>query len=137
MNDIKNTGVKIQLDREIEMVFSLNVMSDAVKKYGKMDNLLNDSGKDLEVTKWLVVQMVNEGIEIYNDNHPDNKQPLYDERKLCRYVQGLGGFGVLQQKVQEAILQGLPADRVQQVEELGKNLIAAQSQMNRKQRRKK
>lgn len=137
MNDVKNTGVKIQLDREIEMVFSLNVMSDAVKKYGKMDNLLNDSGKDLEVTKWLVVQMVNEGIEIYNDNHPDNKQPLYDERKLCRYVHGLGGFDVLQQKVQEAILQGLPADRVQQVEELGKNLIAVQSQMNRKQRRKK
>lgn len=141
MSDIKDTGVKIQLDIEREMVFTLNVQSDAVSKFGKMDNLLNDSAKNLEITKWLAVQMVNEGIEIYNDSHPDNKQQLIDERKLCRYVHGLGGFDVLQQKVKEAILKGLPADRVQQVEELGKNLIAAQSQtkpnMNREQRRKK
>lgn len=135
MNDIKDPGVKIQLDVEREMVFTLNVQSDAIAKFGKMDNLLNDSSKNLEVTKWLAVQMVNEGIEIYNDCHPDNKQQLYDERKLCRYVHGLGGFDVLQQKVQEAMLKGLPADRIQQVEELGKNLIAAQSQTitNRKQ----
>ncbi|WP_027628113.1 hypothetical protein [Ruminiclostridium cellobioparum] len=141
MRDIKDTGVKIQLDIERELVFSLNVMSDAVEKYGKMDNLLNDSAKSLEVAKWLAVQMVNEGIEIYNDNNPNDKQSLIDERKLCRYVHGFGGFNVLQQKVQEAMLKGLPADRVQQVEELGKNLIAAQSQtkpkMNREQRRKK
>ena len=139
MSDIKDMGVKIQLDVMREMVFTLNVQSDAVEMFGKMDNLLNDSSKNLEVTKWLAVQMVNEGIEIYNDSHPDDKQGLYDERKLCRYVHGLGGFDVLQQKVQEAMLKGLPADRVQQVEELGKNLIAAQSQtmMNRKQRRQK
>lgn len=137
--DIKGTGIKIQLDIERELVFSLNVMSDAIEKFGKMDNLLNDSAKNMEVAKWLAVQMVNEGIEIHNDLYPDNKHPLIDERKLCRYVHGLGGFEVLQQKVQEAILKGLPPDRVQQVEELGKNLMAAQSQTmtNRMQRRQK
>ncbi|EMS74039.1 hypothetical protein [Ruminiclostridium cellobioparum] len=131
MSDIKNTSVKVMLDEERELVFTLNVMSDAINKYGRMDNILNDSANNLEVTKWLAVQMVNEGVEIWNDKNPDKKQ-LYDERKLCRYVQGLGGFGVLQQKVQEAILKGLPEDKVRQVEEIGKNLMAVQNQSEKK-----
>lgn len=132
MSDIKNTGVKVMLDEERELVFTLNVMSDAINKYERMDNILNDSANNLEVTKWLAVQMVNEGIEIWNDKNPNDKKQLYDERKLCRYVQGLGGFGVLQQKVQEAILKGLPEDKVRQVEEIGKNLMAVQNQNEKK-----
>lgn len=135
MSDLTNTGVKIMLDEERELVFSLNVMSDAVDKFGKMDNILNDSANNLEVAKWLAVQMINEGIEIWNDKHPDRKKELIEERKLCRYVVGLGGYQVLQEKVQEAILKGLPDNKVKEVEEMGKNLIAVQS-MNREQRRK-
>lgn len=132
MSDIKDTGIKVMLDEERELVFTLNVMSDAIDKYGRMDNILNDSAKNLDVTKWLAVQMVNEGVEIWNDKNPNDKKQLYDERKLCRYVQGLGGFGVLQQKVQEAILKGLPEDKVRQVEEIGKNLMAVQNQSEKK-----
>lgn len=127
MSNIKNLGVKITLDREREMVFSLNVLDACIEKFGEMDNLLNDSANDLKVAVWLGVQMLNEGAEIHNDNHPDDKIPPIDEAKLKRYVSGLGGIREFQIKVQEAILKGLPEDAVQQVVELGEK-IAAQRQ---------
>ena len=88
--------------------------------------------------------MLNEGAEVHNENHLDNKIPLIDEAKLKRYVSGLGGIRELQQKVQEALLKGLPEEAVQQVVELGEQ-IAVQRQkqtqngatMNRAQRRTK
>lgn len=122
-------GVKITLDIERELVFNLNVLDACIEKYGKMDDVLNSTAKDMEATRWLAVEMLNEGAEIFNDLHPDNKVPLIDEAKLKRYVIGLGGIADLQKKVQEALLKGLPADAVEQVEEMGKNLIAARSGM--------
>ena len=134
-------GIKITLDIERELVFNLNVLDACVEKYGKMDDILNNTAKDMEATRWLAVQMLNEGAEIHNDLHSDNKIPLIDEAKLKRYVIGLGGISELQKKVQEAILKGLPRDAVEAVEEMGKNMIAAQSgktqKPNRAQRRAK
>ena len=145
MSEMRNLGVKITLDREREMVFSLNVLDACVEKFGKMDDLLNDAANDLKATIWLAVQMLNEGAEIHNENHPDDKIPPIDEIKLKRYVSGLGGIKELNAKVQEAVLKGLPEESVQQVVELGEQ-IAAQRQkqtqngettMNRVQRRAK
>jgi cobalamin biosynthesis Co2+ chelatase CbiK len=134
MSELKNPGVKITLDIEREMVFSLNVLDACIEKYGKMDDMLNNTSKDLSATVWLATQMCNEGAEIHNDMFPDNKIPLIDESKLKRYVNGLGGIRDLQQKVQEAILKGLPEEAVQQVVEMGEQIAV---QMNRKQRRAK
>jgi cobalamin biosynthesis Co2+ chelatase CbiK len=132
MSEQKNMGIKITLDIEREMVFSLNVLDACIEKYGKMEDMLNTMN-DLEATKWLALQMLNEGAEIYNDMHPDNKIPLIDETKMKRYVSGLGGIRELQSKVTEAILKGLPPEAVAQVEEIGKNLIAARSEMQQTQ----
>lgn len=137
-------GVKITLDREREMVFNLNVLDACIERFGKMDNILNDTAKDMEATRWLAVQMLNEGAEIHNDMHPDDRIPLIDESKLKRYTCGLGGIAELTRKVQEAMLKGLPEDQVKAIEEYGKNLMAAQRKnqtsngttMNRAQRRK-
>lgn len=146
MSSLRNIGVKITLDIEREMVFNLNVLDACIEKYGKMDDVFSTAANDHEATRWLAIQMLNEGAEIHNDEHPDNKIPLIDEKKLKRYVSGLGGIIELQKKVQEAILKGLPEEAVQEVEEIGKNLMAAQRKngqiengesMNRAQRRAK
>ena len=139
MSELKNTGVKITLDIEREMVFSLNVLDACVEKFGKMDNVLNDSAKDMKTTVWLAVQMCNEGAEIHNDMHPDSKIPMIDEAKLKRHVSGLGGIRDLQLKVQEAMLKGLPEEAVEQVIEMGEQIAAQMSKQtaNRAQRRVK
>jgi len=128
-------GVDITLDRERELVFNLNVLDACIEKFGRMDDILNNTAKDLEATRWLAVQMLNEGAEIHNDLYPDNKIPLIDEVKLKRYTVGLGGIAELQKKVQEALLKGLPADQVTVIEDMGKNLMAAQSGTNGKKNR--
>lgn len=138
MSELKKMGIPITLEIERELVFNLNVLDACIEKYGKMDDVLNSTAKDTEATRWLAVQMLNEGAEIHNDFHPDNKIPLVDEAKVKRYTIGLGGITELQKKVQEALLKGLPPDAVEAVEEMGKNMIAAQSgtmKPNRTQRR--
>jgi cobalamin biosynthesis Co2+ chelatase CbiK len=137
MSEMKNMGVKITLDIEREMVFNLNVLDACIDKFGKMDDILNNTAKDMEATRWLAVQMLNEGAEIHNDMHPDQKICLVDEARVKRYTCGLGGIAELQKKVQEAMLKGLPEEQVKAIEEYGKNLMAAQSQTkaNRQQRR--
>ncbi len=134
-------GVPISLDINRELVFSINVLDACVERYGKMDDVLNNTSNDLKATVWIAAQMLNEGAEIYNEQHPDNKIPFIDEAKIKRYTSGLGGITELQRKVQEALLKGLPADAVEQVEEMGKNMMAAQSgtiqKMNRSKRRNK
>lgn len=135
---MRNLGVKINLDIEREMVFNLNVLDACIDKFGQVDDIFQEMAKR-ESLYWLAVQMLNEGAEIYNENHPDNKIPLIDESKLKRYVSGIGGFRDLQLKVQEAILKGLPEESVQQVKELGEQIAAqmakSQKTMNKTQRR--
>jgi hypothetical protein len=87
-----------------------------------MDNILNDAFRNVKTLKWLAVQMLNEDAEIWNEEHPDNPKPLLDEKKLGRLVVGIGGVNELQKKVQEAMLKGLPEDKIQQVEKWPKNL---------------
>lgn len=123
---MRQLGVPINLDIERHLIFNLNVMDKCIEKYGKMDDILSIS--DLKEVRWLAVEMLNEDAEIWNDEH-DEKKPLMDEKRLNRYVDGIGGLSELQQKVNAAILKGLPKEAVQEVEEVAKNLIAAQSQM--------
>ena len=136
MSDIKNMGIAIILDVERNLIFNLNVLEKCVEKFGSMDEMLNKPMADLTATRWLAVEMLNEDAEIWNEDHPDNIKPLLNEKKLARLTDGLGGIRELQAKVNQAMLKGLPEDKVREVEEVGKNLIAAQNlKMNRSQRR--
>lgn len=123
---MRQLGIPITLDVERNLIFNLNVLEKCVEKYGKMEDILNLS--DLQEVKWLAVQMLNEDTEIWNDDHPDDKKTFLDEKKLSRCVDGIGGLRELQQKVNEAMLKGLPQEAVNEVEETAKNLIAVQSQ---------
>jgi len=131
MSDMKSMGVPITLDVERHLVFNLNVLEKCVDKFKDMNKLLNLN--NISEIKWLAVQMLNEDAEIWNEEHPDNPKPILNEKQLGRYVIGVGGLNELQKKVQEALLQGLPAEAVEEVEEkakeIEKNLIAAQRKM--------
>lgn len=135
MSDMKNLGVPISLDSERNLIFSLNVLEKCIDRYKNMNNILNGAFENISEIKWLAVQMLNEDAEIWNEEHEEKKQ-LLTEDKVGRYVAGMGGIVELQNKVREAMFKGLPQDKVQEVEEMaeevGKNLIAAQSQKNQK-----
>jgi hypothetical protein len=119
-------GVTITLDIERNLVFNLNVLEKCVEKYGSMDDVLN-LYSNLTDFKWLGIQMLNEEIEEWNDDHPDQQKPLLTEKQLGRMLDGVGGITEFQSKIREAMLKGLPVEKVAEVEELEKNLIAAQS----------
>lgn len=124
MSDLRNMGIPITLDVERSLIFNLNVIEKCIDRFGAMDDILN--AVDIKTVKWIAVQMANEDAEIWNKNNPDNKKPLLDEEELGRYVIGINGLNELQLKVREAMLLGLPAEQVQEVEEIEKNLMTVQ-----------
>jgi hypothetical protein len=125
--DIKNLGVKVTLGgEEHSLIFNLNVLEKCLAKYEKMDIVLN-LYSNLSDYKWLGAQMLNEETEAWNEDHPDDQKPLLTEQQVGRMLDGVGGINEFQAKIREAMLKGLPHDKVAEVEELEKNLIAAQS----------
>lgn len=124
MSDLRNMGIPITLDIERSLIFNLNVIEKCIDRFGAMDDILN--AVDIKTVKWIAVQMANEDAAIWNKNNQDNKKPLLDEEELGRYVIGINGLNELQLKVREAMLLGLPAEQVQEVEEIEKNLMTVQ-----------
>ena len=139
MSDIKRLGIPITLDCERNLIFNINVLELCIEQFGSIENMLNEPFNDLAESVWLAVAMLNEDAEIWNEEHPDAKKSLVDEKKIKRYTDGVGGIKELGQKIREALLKGLPADKVAEVEEVEKNLIAVQGgtklKLNRAQRR--
>lgn len=127
-------GVKITLyktkgDAEIplegELIFNLNVLEKCLEKYSKMDDILN-AFSNIRAAKELGVLMWNEAAEIWNEEHEQKREHI-TEKELGRMLDSIAKINEFQEKVREALLSGLPKERVQEVEELEKNLIAAQS----------
>lgn len=89
------------LDEETKkypIIFTLNVMETIQKKYGSMDawkeNIFTKD-KDVEpnVKDLLfgLTEMVNEGIEIFNEENPDaEKLPLVNSKQVGRVVTKIG-----------------------------------------------
>ena len=127
---MKDYGVPITLDCERNLVFNLNVLEQCVEKYNKMDNVLN-AFANIKAAKEIGVMMLNEDAEIWNEEHPENPKPLLTEKQLGRLLNSITKINEFQEKVRQAMLNGLPQEQVQEVEEMTedieKNLIAAQS----------
>ena len=131
-------GVPITLykrkDEEIiplegELVFNLNVLEECVEKYSKMDDILN-AFSNIKAAKEIGTLMWNEAAEIWNEEH-EEKRELITEKQLGRMLNTIKKINEFQQKVRQALLSGLPEDQVQVVEEVEKNLIAAQRKMKK------
>jgi hypothetical protein len=112
-----------------ELIFNLNVLEGCVERYSKMDDVLN-AFSNVKAAKEIGTLMWNESAEIWNEEH-EEKRELITEKQLGRMLDSITKINEFQEKVREAMLKGLPEDQVQEVEEavddLGKNLIAAQS----------
>ena len=126
---MKDYGVPITLDCERNLVFNLNVLEQCVEKYNKMDNVLN-AFANIKAAKEIGVMMLNEDAEIWNEEHPENPKPLLTEKQLGRLLNSITKINEFQEKVRQAMLNGLPQEQVQEVEEMTedieKNMIAAQ-----------
>lgn len=135
---MKNYGVPFTLykrkDEEIiplegELVFNLNVLEECVEKYSKMDDILN-AFSNIKAAKEIGTLMWNEAAEIWNEEH-EEKREVITEKQLGRMLDSIEKINEFQQKVRQAMLSGLPQDQVQVVEEVEKNLIAAQRKMKK------
>lgn len=124
----KNKGGK-SIPIEGELVFNLNVLEECVEKYSKMDDILN-AFSNIKAAKEIGTLMWNEAAEIWNEEHED-KREVITEKQLGRMLDTIDKINDFQQKVRQALLSGLPQDQVQVVEEVEKNLIAAQRKMKK------
>jgi CRISPR/Cas system CSM-associated protein Csm2 small subunit len=115
---------------EGELIFNLNVLEECVDKYNKMDDILN-AFSNIKAAKVIGTLMWNEAAEIWNEEH-EEKRPRISEKQLGRMLDTIEKINEFQQKVRQAMLSGLPQGQVEQVEELEKNLIAAQSSKMKK-----
>ena len=113
------------------MIFNLNVLEACIEKYQNMDDILN-AFQNLKAAKEIGLLMINEATEMWNEDHPDAKKPLIqDEKHLGRLLAGINKITEFTNKVREAMLDGLPQDKIKEVEEVEKNLqAAAQKKMN-------
>ena len=116
-----------------ELVCNINVLEECVAKYGSMDEILN-SANNIEVIKFVGTKMWNEAAEIWNEEHTE-KRPILTEKQFGRMIDKTPSYSILKvrevgEKVQKALLTGLPQDQVQEIvetaEELEKNSKAAQ-----------
>jgi len=118
-------GIPITLDTERHMIFNLNVLEACIEKYQNMDDILN-AFQNLKAAKEIGLLMINEATEMWNEDHPDAKKPLIqDEKHLGRLLAGINKITEFTNKVREAMLDGLPQDKIKEVEEVEKNLRAA------------
>lgn len=121
------------MEIEGELVCNINVLEECVAKYGSMDEILNGTN-NIEVIKFIGTKMWNEAAEIWNEEHTE-KRPILTEKQFGRMIDKTPSYSILKvrevgEKVQKALLTGLPQDQVQEIvetaEELEKNLKAAQ-----------
>ena len=118
-------GVPIMLDVERHMIFNLNVLEVCIERYqNNMDDILN-AFRNIKAAKEIGLLMINEATEMWNEDYPDAKKPLIqDEKHLGRLLAGIDKITEFTNKVRQAMLDGLPQEAVQEVEEIEKNLIA-------------
>lgn len=78
---------------DYELVFNLNVMETIQDKYGSIEawSNLTDAGDEpnLKAVIFGLMEMMNEGIEIYNEDHED-KRPSLTHKQVGRIISAYG-----------------------------------------------
>lgn len=85
-NTIKYKG------KEYEVVFNLNVMEIIQDEYGTLDAWVNESEADepkAKAVKFGLGAMINEGIDMYNEDHED-KREFFNDKQIGRILTELG-----------------------------------------------
>jgi hypothetical protein len=103
--------------KEYEIVFNLNVMETIQEKYGSVEkwgDLVEDENepkaKDIRYGFWA---MINEGIEIYNEDHADDtdfiERPLLTEKQVGRIISDVG-LAVVAETLRKTVVDSTKSD---------------------------
>ena len=79
-------------DKEYDVVFNLNVMEDIQDEFETIDkwsDLFMGENPSAKAIKFGIMAMINEGIDIYNEDHED-KRPFFTMRQIGRLVSDVG-----------------------------------------------
>lgn len=81
--------------KEYELAFNLNVMEVIQEEYGSVEawgavtDKDGESEPDIKALKFGLREMINEGIEIYNEDHKD-KRELMTDKQVGRMITEIG-----------------------------------------------
>lgn len=100
-----------------ELVFNLNVMEIVQEEYGSIDNWTNlfesEEGDDIEPNvkdlKFGLGAMLNEGIEIHNEDYPDDEWELLTDKQVGRVISSVG-FVAATKALKNSVIEGVKSD---------------------------
>lgn len=100
-----------------ELIFNLNVMEQIQDEYGSVsawgDLIENSEEPNAKAVKYGITCMINEGIEIYNEQHEDDEdfkpRQFMDERKVGRVISEVG-LGTTTEQLKKSVVDGTKSD---------------------------
>lgn len=79
---------------EYDLVFNLNVMEMLQEEYGSVEawsaKAMESDEPNIKVLKFGFKAMINEGIEIYNEDHISEQKELVDDKTVGRIISSVG-----------------------------------------------
>ena len=95
LDEVNKASVITYKGEDYELVFNLNVMEDIQNEYGSVEAWgelveaqAEPKAKDI---KYGFTAMLNEGIDIYNEEHDDEeKRPFFTEKQVGRIISEIG-----------------------------------------------
>lgn len=79
---------------EYDLVFNLNVMEMLQDEYGSVEawsaKSMESDEPNIKVLKFGFKAMINEGIEIYNEDHISEQKELVDDKIVGRIISSVG-----------------------------------------------
>ena len=79
---------------EYDLVFNLNVMEMLQEEYGSVEEwsakAMESDEPNIKVLKFGFKAMLNEGIEIYNEDNPEEPKELVNDKTVGRIISSVG-----------------------------------------------
>ena len=79
---------------EYELIFNLNVMEMLQDEYGSVEKwsakAMESDEPNIKVLKFGFKAMINEGIDIYNEDNPENPKEYVDDKTVGRIITTAG-----------------------------------------------
>lgn len=101
-------------DKEYELVFNLNVMEEIQEQYGSVEAWgelveaeAEPKAKDI---KYGFTAMLNEGIDIYNEEHNgEDPRPFFTEKQVGRIISDIGLYEAAK-KINKTVVESTKSD---------------------------
>ena len=103
-------------EKEYPVAFTLNVMQSIQEEYGTLDHWgeLTDGAKgepDAKAIIFAYTEMINEGIDIYKNDHPDSPKQFLTKKQVGRIITEVGLANATQMLNQTVIESSQSAEK--------------------------